>query len=155
MSPSSVPSSPAPSGIEIVTTRVLAHPRDEVFAAFAQPERLARWWGPDGFTNTIHAFDFRPGGAWRFVMHGPDGKDYENTAEFVIVEPPARIVFDHLQPMHGFRMTMSFDDVGGGGTRLTWRMRLEATPENERLRDFLAAANEQNFNRLAQVLASP
>lgn len=155
MSPSSVPSSPEPSGIEIVTTRVLAHSRGEVFSAFAKPERLARWWGPDGFTSTISEFDFRPGGAWRFVMHGPDGRNYENASEFIIVDPLTRIVFDHLQPMHGFRMTMTFEDVGGGGTRLTWRMRLEASPENERLRDFLAAANEQNFNRLVHVLESP
>jgi uncharacterized protein YndB with AHSA1/START domain len=155
MIPSSVPSSAEPSGIEIVTTRLFPHSRAEVFGAFAQPERLARWWGPDGFTNTIHEFDFRPGGTWRFVMHGPDGKNYENAAEFVTVEPPARIVFDHLEPMHGFRMTMTFEDVGGSGTRLTWRMRLEDSPENERLRDFLAAANEQNFNRLAHVLESP
>lgn len=155
MSISSKPIFPEPSGIQIVTTRVLAHPREKVFAAFANPSQLARWWGPDGFTNTIHEFDFRPGGAWRFVMHGPDGTDYANTAEFLLVEPPMRIVFDHLQPRHGFRLAMTFDEVDGVSSRLTWRMRLEASPENERLRDFLAAANEQNFNRLEGVLASP
>ena len=61
---------------EIVSTRVLDAPRELVFRAFSDPDLLARWWGPEGFTNTFHEFDLRPDGAWRFVMHGPDGTDY-------------------------------------------------------------------------------
>jgi uncharacterized protein YndB with AHSA1/START domain len=53
---------------EIVTSRVLNARRELVFSAFSDRQRLARWWGPRGFTNTFHEFDLRPGGAWRFVM---------------------------------------------------------------------------------------
>ena len=58
----------AESAREIVTTRVVDAPRDRVFGAWANPDQLARWWGPEGFTNTFYEFDLRPGGAWRFVM---------------------------------------------------------------------------------------
>ena len=64
----------------IIGTRVFDAPRELVFSAFTDPEHLAQWWGPDGFTMTTSAFDFRPGGVWRFVMHGPDGRDYQNRA---------------------------------------------------------------------------
>ena len=47
----------------------------QVFAAMNDPARVARWWGPDGFGNTMHQFDFRPGGTWLLTMHEPDGTD--------------------------------------------------------------------------------
>ena len=62
----------------IIGTRVFDAPRELVFSAFTDPKHLAEWWGPNGFTTTTHAFDLRPGGKWRFVMHGPDGRDYQN-----------------------------------------------------------------------------
>jgi uncharacterized protein YndB with AHSA1/START domain len=60
---------------EIASGRVIDAPRRKVFKAFADPTHLARWWGPKGFRNTFEEFDFRPGGTWRFTMHGPDGTD--------------------------------------------------------------------------------
>ena len=59
----------------------------QVFDAFARPDRLARWWGPDGFSSTFEEFDLRAGGTWSFVMHGPDGTGYPNTNVFRTVEP--------------------------------------------------------------------
>ncbi len=138
---------------EIVTTRIFAAPREEVFAAFADPQRLAQWWGPYGFTNTIHLFDLRPGGSWRLTMHGPDGADYPNQSEFTEVVPPQRIVFQHLGPVHPFRMTMTFTEQGRA-TALTWRMLHETAAEVAQLGEFLAGANEQNFDRLAAHLAN-
>ena len=74
----------------LITARVFAAPRALVWAAWTAPEHLARWWGPIGFSTTTHAFDFRPGGVWRFVMHGPDGRDYQNRIAFEeIVNPNA------------------------------------------------------------------
>lgn len=81
---------------EIVSARVFDVPRDLVFRAWTGPEHLAKWWGPRGFTNTIHEFDLRPGGVWRFVMHGPEGSDHRNKSVFVEVVKPERIVFDHV-----------------------------------------------------------
>ena len=137
---------------EIVTTRLLDAPREVVFRAFGDPRMLARWWGPKGFTNTFHEFDLRPGGAWRFVMHGPDGTDYHNATDFIEVVRPERIVFLHLKPMHRFQMTMTFAEEAGK-TRLTWRMRFDSAAELERVKGFVPAANEQNFDRLEEQLA--
>jgi uncharacterized protein YndB with AHSA1/START domain len=138
---------------EIVSARVLDAPRQVVYRAFTDPSLLARWWGPAGFTNTFHEFDPRPGGAWRVVMHGPDGTDYRNESQFVDVAAPERIVFDHLRPMHRFRMTMTFDDEAGR-TRLTWRMLFESREEVDRVRGVITRANEENFDRLEAVLES-
>ncbi|HVK19491.1 MAG TPA: SRPBCC family protein [Fimbriiglobus sp.] len=142
----------APADREIVSTRVFDTPRDLVFRAFADPDRLARWWGPRGFTNTIHEFDLRPGGAWRLTMHAPNGADYQNESVFVEVAEPERVVFQHLEPVHRFRMTITLDDEGGK-TRLTWRMLFESAEEFDRVQSFVAEANEQNFDRLAEELA--
>lgn len=137
---------------EIVSTRVLDAPRELVWRAFGEPNLLARWWGPQGFRNTFEEFDLRPGGAWRFVMHGPDGTEYRMAKEFVEVAPPERIVMRHDQPMHSFTMTIALDEVAGG-TRLTWRMRFDAAEDARVAREAITAANEQNFDRLEAQLA--
>ena len=144
-------STPQTSIPEVVSTRVFSVPRERLFEAFSDPKQLAQWWGPNGFTNTIVAFDFRPGGAWHITMRAPNGAEYPNESEFVEVVRPERIVFDHLRPVHRFLMTMLFADEGGD-TRLTWRMQA-ATDEGEKMRAFLAAANEENFDRLEAHLS--
>jgi uncharacterized protein YndB with AHSA1/START domain len=136
---------------EIVTARVLAAPREEVFRAFTDPERLARWWGPRGFTNEFPEFDLRPGGEWRLVMHGPDGSEYRMTKRFVDVVPGERVVLRHEQEGHGFRMEMTYAD-DPGGTRLTWRMTFDALEES--VRRVVVEANEENLDRLQELLAS-
>jgi uncharacterized protein YndB with AHSA1/START domain len=138
---------------EIIATRVFGAPRELVFRAFSDPSLLARWWGPKGFTNTFHEFDFRPGGAWRFVMHGPDGTDYEMVKDFIEVVHAERISLQHVQLMHQFQMTMTFADEAGK-TRLTWVMQFESAEEAEKVRSLVAEANEQNFDRLEAQLAS-
>jgi uncharacterized protein YndB with AHSA1/START domain len=108
----------------IIGTRVFDAPRELVFAAFSDPKHLAQWWGPDGFTTTTSAFEFRAGGVWRFVMHGPDGRDYQNRVMFDVIEPPSRLVYRHtgdadVEPVK-FTQNLTFEDLGGGKTRLTW-----------------------------------
>ncbi len=135
---------------EIVTTRVLPAPPEQVFRAFSDPARLARWWGPAGFTNTFHAFDFTPGGAWTFVMHGPDGVNFPNESRFVEIVVPERIVLDHVvSPL--FRATFLFA-AAEGGTHVHWTMRFEDAATCAKLARFVADANEQNLDRLAGVL---
>ncbi len=137
---------------EILSTRVFAAPRERVFATFSNPRQLVQWWGPQGFTNTIQQFDFRPGGEWRLTMHGPNGADYHNRSRFVEIARPERIVFQHLEPVHSFRMTMEFAPQEGG-TQLTWRMLFDSEEEAVKVKDFIAVANQQNFDRLAAHLA--
>ena len=107
-------------GREVIATRIFDAPRALVWRAFTDPDHLKHWWGPNGFTCTFHEFDLRPGGAWHFIMHGPDGKDYENEWVFVAVDWMERIVLDHTNfPRH--RLTMRFEDVDGGKTKLTFQ----------------------------------
>ncbi len=85
-------------------------PRDLVFSAFTDPKHLAQWWGPNGFTTTTSSFEMRPGGIWRFVMHGPDSRDYQNRITFDEVVPPERLVYRHgggedVEPVQ-FRQTI-------------------------------------------------
>lgn len=77
----------------IIGVREFDAPRELVFRAWTDPKHLAQWWGPNGFSTTTSAFDLRPGGVWRFVMHGPDGRDYENRVTFDEVVPPERLVY--------------------------------------------------------------
>jgi uncharacterized protein YndB with AHSA1/START domain len=136
---------------EIVNVRVFEAPRAAVFEAFRDPDRLARWWGPAGFTNTMREFDLRPGGRWRIVMHGPGG-DYDNESVFDQIVANERIVFRHLGPAHTYTMTLTFEDEARGKTRLTWRMLNDVEPEAQ-LRELLFQANEENLDRLAAELA--
>lgn len=136
---------------EIVSTRIFNYPRDLVFEAFRNPNRLAQWWGPKGFSNTFHEFDFKPGGHWRFVMHGPNGGDYENESIFVEIAAPERIVFDHVSA-HPFRMTHTLEDMDGK-TKLTWHMLHSTAAECEKVKPYIPRCNEENFDRLEAVLA--
>ena len=144
----------------IVTTRVFDAPRDLVFTAWTDPKHLAQWWGPTGFTTTTHAFDMRPGGVWRFVMHGPDGTDYQNRITFEEVARPERLVYRHgggddVHPVQ-FHVTVTFEDLGGSKTRLTMKG-LFATAA---IRDEVAAkygaveGAQQTLERLATYLIS-
>jgi uncharacterized protein YndB with AHSA1/START domain len=81
---------------ELFTLRVIDAPRERVFKAFSDPNHLAKWWGPKGFTNTFDEFDLRPGGVWRFVMHGPDAANFPNESVFVEVAVPERVVLKYI-----------------------------------------------------------
>lgn len=123
-----------------------------VFAAFKDPVRLARWWGPAGFKNSFQTCEFRNGGAWVFTMHGPDGKDYPNQSEFVEIVPDALIRLRHVSlPHYDLCITLAATETG---THLTWVGALENDAFAEKARQFLETANEQNLDRLAQEVRS-
>jgi uncharacterized protein YndB with AHSA1/START domain len=96
--PATGPDAPAPSataGREIVISRVISAPPELVFEAFTEVRHLSRWWGPEGFTTTTRSFEFRVGGEWDFVMHGPDGTDYTEWITWTEIAPPERIALRH------------------------------------------------------------
>lgn len=136
---------------ELVSVRVFDAPRELVFRAWTTPEWLARWWGPQGFTNTFHECDIKPGGTWLYTMHGPDGTDYPNHSVFVEVVPPERVVLDHLSG-HQFRVTGTFEDLEGR-TKVTFRQRFNNTEEFEQAKPYCVEGNEQNLDRLGELLA--
>ena len=108
---------------EIVISRVIGAPREVVFEAFTEVRHLSQWWGPEGFTTTTRAFEFRVGGAWDFVMHGPDGTDYQEWIVWNEIVPPERIALLHGEVRddpNGFRSVITFA-AEGAGTRIEMR----------------------------------
>lgn len=136
----------------LATERVIPATPAAVFAAFAQAELLARWWGPDGFTNTIEQFVFAPGGRWVFVLHGPDGTAYPNENIFREIVHDARIRIEHVVG-HWFMLTVTLT-ARGDQTHLVWSQEFESPEEVARIRAIVEPANEQNLDRLQAVVAA-
>lgn len=141
---------------EIRITRIYDAPVEAVWDAWTDPKKVAKWWGPRGFTLTTHSKDLRPGGHWNYTMHGPDGTDYENKTIYHEVEKCARLVYDHggnddRPPL--FRVTALFSETKGK-TKLEMTMAL-ATPEvAEETRKFIRkAGGNSTWDRLAEYLA--
>jgi len=119
----------------------------EVFAAMSDPARVARWWGPAGFTNTIQVFEFRPGGRWLLTMHGPDGKDYPNDSRFGCIVPNRVVEIEHLSGHH-FVLTIQLQGQGAN-TQVSWQQTFDTAEHYAQVAAFVAVANEQNLDRLA------
>jgi uncharacterized protein YndB with AHSA1/START domain len=108
---------------EIVISRVIDAPRELVFSAFTEVRHLSRWWGPEGFSTTTASFEFRVGGVWEFVMHGPDGTDYPEWITWAEIDPPDRIALLHGESAddpNAFESILTFDPAGAA-TRLVMR----------------------------------
>jgi uncharacterized protein YndB with AHSA1/START domain len=136
------------------TSREIAATPKQIFAAIRQPERLARWWGPAGFTNTFSVCDFTPGGRWSFVMHGPNGANYPNENVFAEIERDKKVVVQHVSPPK-FRLTIGLTP-SAGGTLLTWSQAFEDAAVAAQVESIVVPANEQNLDRLtAEVLCPP
>jgi uncharacterized protein YndB with AHSA1/START domain len=128
----------------------LPHPPEAVYAAFADPARLALWWGPRGFRNTFHSFDFRPGGDWHFTMHGPDGTDYANHNRFEVLEPGRRLAIRHVGAPH-FTLTVTLS-AEAGGTHLAWDAVFDDPNVLVAVRSYAEPGGAQNLERLAAHL---
>ena len=103
---------------EMRITRTLKAPIDLIWEIWTSPEHIANWWGPDGFTNTIHKMDFQEGGEWKLTMHGPDGTNYPNRSIFREIISFKKIVFEHFNPH--FITTVLFES-DGEETRIDWK----------------------------------
>lgn len=123
-----------------------------VFAAFQSPGRLARWWGPNGFTNTFETFEFQPAGRWVFSMHGPGGKTYPNESLFETIVPDGIVVIRHVSPPH-FRLTVTLQEQPCG-TQVLWEQAFDDDAVANAIRHIVEPANEQNLDRLCAELES-
>jgi uncharacterized protein YndB with AHSA1/START domain len=112
---------------ELTISRILNAPVELVWEVFTKPEHIKRWWGPNGFTNTIFQMDVKPGGAWDFVMHGPDGTDYKNKSVYKEIVEHRKIVYEHITGP-SFVATIEFEEQDGK-TLLNWRMLFESKEE--------------------------
>jgi uncharacterized protein YndB with AHSA1/START domain len=133
------------------TQRVLPHPPEHVFEAFADSARLARWWGPAGFTNTFRICEFEPEGTWSYTMHGPDGRDFANESVFREIEPSRKIVIHHLSKPR-YLLTVRLEPAEDHSTIVRWEQEFENPKVAAAIRHIVEPANEQNLDRLAEVL---
>ncbi len=136
---------------EVFTTRVVNYPIVKVFEAFVNPNHSKNWWGPKGFSNTYHEFNPVPYGSWKFTMHGPDGKNYENECMFVAVQKPNCVVIDHINAPE-FRAVFQFESLSENSTRVNWRMIFKTEQIYNALKDFVKDKNVENMDRLEAVL---
>jgi uncharacterized protein YndB with AHSA1/START domain len=129
-------------------SREIPATREQVFAAISDPERLSRWWGPAGFTNTFNVCEFKNGGRWSLVMHGPNGNNYPNENVFAEIEPPGKVVVEHASEPK-YRLTISLAS-SATGTLVTWSQAFENSEVAARIEHIVVPANEQNLERLSE-----
>lgn len=127
-------------------------PIELVWEMWTQPEHLAQWWGPNGFTTTIHKMNVAQGEEWLLTMHGPDGKNYPNKSVFTEVIPFRKIVYDHFNP--DFTATIIFEPEGAK-TSILWTMEFD---DAELMEAVLKAHNakdglKQNVEKLEKYLS--
>jgi uncharacterized protein YndB with AHSA1/START domain len=147
-----------PTDREIVIARLIDAPRTRVFDAWTDPQQVVQWWGPRGFTTTTHKMEVRPGGVWRFVMHGPDGRDYQNKITYLEIVPPERLVYKHggdedLERV-SFQTTVTFN-AEGNKTRVTMRAVFPTSEKRDRvIKEYGALeGGEQTLARLDEHVA--
>jgi uncharacterized protein YndB with AHSA1/START domain len=156
--PDSVPDS---SKTDLVVSRVFDAPRELVFEAWTDPEQLAQWWGPRGFTNPVCELDVRPGGSIRVHMRGPDGTVHPMTGVYQEVREPERLVFTTApldsegQPLFEVLHTVTFVEQTGG-TKVTVLSRVvRSTAEAVPYLAGMEAGWTQSLERLAEHVANP
>jgi uncharacterized protein YndB with AHSA1/START domain len=134
------------------TERHFDAPPPDVFSAIRDPARLARWWGPDGFTNRFEVCEFRAGGRWVFDMVGPNGQVYPNESVFERVEPDHLVVVRHVCQPH-FTLTIDLEPQAQG-TRVRWTQVFDDADLAQAIAHIVVPGNEQNLDRWAAELAA-
>jgi uncharacterized protein YndB with AHSA1/START domain len=144
---------------EIVIERVMDAPRELVWKAWTDPNQVVNWWGPNGFTTTVHSMDVQPGGVWAFTMHGPDGADYPNKSVFIEVAKPERIIYSHGggrkgAPGANFEAAWTFESEGANRTNVTNRMVFSSPEERDVVARTYGAVEggNQTLARLSEYL---
>ena len=131
---------------KLQTQRVVPFTPDAVCAAFSDSARLAKWWGPKDFTNTFESFEFKTGGRWKYLMHGPDGHDYPNKSVFRELVAGTRLVVEHVSSPR-FTLSVSLQPLEEG-TQILWIQEFEDPKVAEAVRHVAEPGNEQNLDRL-------
>ncbi|MBS1597071.1 MAG: SRPBCC family protein [Bacteroidetes bacterium] len=136
---------------EIVTSRIVSASREIAYEAWSDPDHLKIWWGPAGFTNTFNEFDFRPGGKWSFIMHGPDKGNYANECEFIKIERPSLIAWKRFsKPL--FQVVVTFEEISTNKTKTIFKQIFDTAEECSKIKVLAVDKNEENFDRLEAKL---
>lgn len=146
----------APGEATIIITRTVDAPRELVWKAWTDPKHIAHWWGPNGFTNTVHSMAVKPGGEWRYIMHGPDGTDFPTRVVYREVVKPERLVYDLSGEgegdRHTFRATVTFVEREGK-TQIRMASQFPSLAARDAVLKFGAVeGGEQTLDRLAAYL---
>jgi len=137
---------------EISTSRLFNAPIELLWEMWTNPDHIKNWWGPNGFTNTIHQMDFKEGGEWKLTMHGPDGTNYPNRSIFKEIVPFKKIVFEHFNP--NFITTVLFESKGDA-TLINWTLLFDTAEMRETIVKAHKAdeGQKQNIERLEKYLS--
>jgi uncharacterized protein YndB with AHSA1/START domain len=140
---------------EIVLSRVFDAPRTLVWKALTDPKHVPHWWGPNGYTITVKEVNVKPGGTWRFMMHGPDGTNYDTHVVYIEVTKPERLVYtmgDGADDPGKFNVTITLEEQAGK-TKITMRMRFNTAEQREATVSFGAIElGYQTLEKLANYL---
>jgi uncharacterized protein YndB with AHSA1/START domain len=144
---------PKGGGLALRLKRTLPAPREATYRALSEPEQLAKWWGPSGFTAPSVEFDPLAGRSYRIAMKPPDGDVFYLSGEFREVDPPAHLAYtfrwDPPDPDDRETLvTLSLRDRGEG-TEVLLTQEGFATEERRALHD---EGWSESFGRLEQVL---
>lgn len=134
-------------------SRLIKAPRHLVWEVWTNPEHIKHWWGPNGFTNTIHKMEVKPGGVWEFIMHGPDGTDYKNKNVFSEVVEGEKLVYNHVTgPLFEATITLVSQ---GDDTLVTMSSVFESEEQLKKVIEVFKADEgmKQNIDRLESYLA--
>jgi uncharacterized protein YndB with AHSA1/START domain len=141
---------------EITITRVFDAPRELVWKAWTEPDRLAQWWGPSGWSNPVEriAMDVRPGGTFRVTsVSDEDGSEMTVHGAYREVVEPERLVFEEPAEgswHEGAVSEATFTDLGDGRTELVVRTTIQTTDE---MRANAEAGMTSTFDRLGEYVA--
>ena len=137
---------------ELLLTRTISAPIKLVWEVWTDPAHIKNWWGPNGFTNTIHKMEVKEGGEWSLTMHGPDGTDYKNKSMFKEIVKHKKIVYEHISALK-FLATITFTEQGDK-TLLTWHMLFDTAGEFQQVVKVFKADEglKQNIDKLENYL---
>ena len=144
-----------PSDREIGMTRVFDAPRELVYQAYTDPNHVPHWWGPRRMTTTVDTMDVRPGGAWRFVHHDPEGNEYGFRGEFREVVPPERLVYTFEfegMPGHILVETVTFEEQDGKTTVTSTALFDSVEDRDGMLESGMESGAIESWDRLQELL---
>ncbi|HZX07562.1 SRPBCC family protein [Kribbella sp.] len=142
---------------EVVISRTINAPRELVFEVFTEVRHLSQWWGPAGFSTKTRSFEFRVGGDWDFVMHGPDGTEYQEWITFSEIDPPERIALMHGEARNdpnAFASVLTFEPEGDQTRIVMYTLFPTKELRDEAVEKYHAIeAGEQTVDNLAAYVA--
>jgi uncharacterized protein YndB with AHSA1/START domain len=146
-----------PTDREVVLTRVFDAPRRMVFDAFTKPELLKRWFGPRGWSLVVCEIDLKVGGAFRFVLRGPDGRDMGMRGVYRELAPPERSV--HVESFDDFpgesQVTTLLVEQGGKTTLTATVLYPSQEVRDAVIQSGMEHGAAESYDKLAELLASP